>query len=38
MILALDIGNSHIPFGGYAADGKLVFSSRLFAYSALSSD
>ena len=38
MILALNIGNSHITFGGYAADGKLVFSSRLFADSALSSD
>ena len=38
MILALNIGNSHITFGGYTADGKLVFSSRLFADPALSSD
>ena len=38
MILAFNIGNSHITFGGYTADGKLVFSSRLFADPALSSD
>ena len=29
MILALNIGNSNITFGGYTPDGKLVFSSRL---------
>ena len=38
MILVLNIGNSNITFGGYMADGKLVFSSRLFADTALSSD
>ena len=38
MILALNIGNSNITFGSYALDGKLVFSSRLFADAALSSD
>ena len=38
MLLALNIGNSHICFGGYSADGKLNFSSRLYADSALSSD
>ncbi len=38
MILALNIGNSHITFGSYTVDGKLVFSSRLFADPALSSD
>lgn len=38
MILALNIGNSNITFGSYTADGKLVFSSRLFADTALSSD
>ena len=38
MILALNIGNSNITFGGYTPDGKLVFSSRLFADTALSSD
>ena len=31
MILALNIGNSNITFGSYTPDGKLVFSSRLFA-------
>ena len=38
MILALNIGNSNITFGSYTKDGKLVFSSRLFADTALSSD
>ena len=38
MLLALNIGNTNITFGGFAADGKLVFSSRLYADSALSSD
>ena len=38
MILALNIGNSNITFGGYTPDGKLVYSSRLFADTALSSD
>ena len=38
MILALNIGNSNITFGSYTPDGKLVFSSRLFADTALSSD
>ena len=38
MILALNIGNSNITFGSYTLDGKLVFSSRLFADTALSSD
>ena len=38
MILALNIGNSNITFGSYTKDGKLVFSSRLFADAALSSD
>lgn len=38
MLLALNIGNSHITFGGYTPDGKLIFSSRLYADSALSSD
>ena len=38
MILALNIGNSNITFGSYTSDGKLVFSSRLFADTALSSD
>lgn len=38
MILALNIGNSNITFGSYTRDGKLVFSSRLFADTALSSD
>lgn len=38
MLLALNIGNSNITFGGYAPDGKLIFSSRLYADTALSSD
>ena len=38
MLLALNIGNSNITFGSYSQDGKLVFSSRLFADVALSSD
>ncbi|PWM75668.1 MAG: type III pantothenate kinase [Bacillota bacterium] len=38
MLLALNIGNTNITFGGYARDGKLIFSSRLYADSALSSD
>ena len=38
MILALNIGNYNITFGSYTPDGKLVFSSRLFADTALSSD
>lgn len=38
MILAVNMGNSHITFGCYTPDGKLVFSSRLFADTALSSD
>ena len=38
MLLALNIGNSNITFGGYAADGKRAFSSRLYADPALSSD
>lgn len=38
MLLALNIGNSHITFGGYMPDGKLIFSSRLYSDSALSSD
>lgn len=38
MLLALNIGNSNITFGGYTPDGKLIFSSRLFADSVLSSD
>ena len=29
MILALNIGNSNITFGGYTTDGKLVFSATL---------
>lgn len=38
MLLALNIGNTNITFGGFDADGRLNFSSRLFADSALSSD
>lgn len=38
MLLALNIGNTNITFGGYHPDGKLVFSSRLYADSRLSSD
>lgn len=38
MLLALNIGNTNIAFGGYARDGKLIFSSRLYADTALSSD
>ncbi|MDD6320823.1 MAG: type III pantothenate kinase [Oscillospiraceae bacterium] len=38
MLLALNIGNTNITFGGFSADGKRVFSSKLFSDSALSSD
>jgi len=38
MLLALNIGNSNITFGGFTVDGKLIFSSKLYADSALSSD
>lgn len=38
MLLALNIGNSNITFGGYTSDGKLIFSSRLYADGALSAD
>lgn len=38
MLLALNIGNTNITFGGYTPDGKLIFSSRLYADSVLSSD
>lgn len=38
MLLALNIGNSNITFGAYAPDGKLAFSSRLYADTSLSSD
>ncbi|MBM6715747.1 type III pantothenate kinase [Gemmiger formicilis] len=38
MLLALNIGNSNITFGAYALDGKLAFSSRLYADTSLSSD
>lgn len=38
MLLALNIGNSNITFGGYTPDGKLIFSSRLYADGALSAD
>ena len=38
MLLAINIGNTNITCGGYARDGKLAFSAKLFADSALSSD
>ncbi len=38
MLLALNIGNTNLTFGGYAADGKLTFASRLYADTALSAD
>lgn len=38
MLLAINIGNSNITCGGYTADGKLAFSSKLYSDSALSSD
>lgn len=38
MLLAFNIGNTNITFGGYARDGRLSFSSRLYADSSLSSD
>ena len=38
MLLALNIGNTNITFGGYDPDGKRVFSSKLYSDSALSSD
>ena len=38
MLLAFNIGNTNITFGGYARDGRLAFSSRLYADSSLSSD
>lgn len=38
MLLAFNIGNTNITFGGYARDGRLAFSSRLYSDSALSSD
>ena len=38
MLLALNIGNSNITFGGYAMDGKLLFCARFYADSQLSSD
>ena len=38
MLLALNIGNTNITFGGYAEDGRLAFCSRLYADTALSSD
>lgn len=38
MVLALNIGNTNITFGGYTTDGKLIFSSRLYADSNLSAD
>ena len=38
MLLAINIGNSNITCGGYAQDGKLTFSSKLYSDSALSSD
>ena len=38
MLLALNIGNSNITFGGYAPDGKLLFSAKLYADIAASSD
>lgn len=38
MLLAFNIGNTNITFGGYDPDGRLAFSSRLYADSSLSSD
>ena len=38
MLLALNIGNTNLTFGGYTPDGKLIFASRLYADSALSAD
>ncbi len=38
MLLALNIGNTNLTFGGYTSDGKLVFVSHLYADTALSSD
>ena len=38
MLLALNIGNTNITFGGFTPDGRLAFSSRLYADSALSAD
>lgn len=38
MLLALNIGNTNITFGGFTNDGKLIFSSRLYADPVLSAD
>ena len=38
MLLAFNIGNTNITFGGYARDGRLAFSSRLYSDSALRSE
>ena len=38
MLLALNIGNTHITFGGYGPEGKLAFFSRLYADTSLSAD
>lgn len=38
MLLALNIGNTNVTFGGYDAQGQRVFASRFYADSALSSD
>lgn len=38
MLLALNIGNTNLTFGGYTADGKLIFVSRLYSDPNLSAD
>lgn len=38
MLLALNIGNTNITFGGYTEDDKLIFVSRLYADIRLSAD
>ena len=38
MLLAVNIGNSNIDSGGFAPDGKLAFSYKLYSDAALSSD
>ena len=38
MLLALNIGNTNVTFGGYDSSGQRVFASRFYSDSALSSD
>ena len=38
MLLALNIGNTNVTFGGYDSAGQRVFASRFYSDSALSSD